>query len=168
MYINKAQILGNITKQPELKALPGGTNVCSFSVATNRVWKDKSSGQKKEQVEFHNVVAFGKTGELVAQYMTKGSQVLVDGRIQTRSWDGTDGKKNYRTEIIADNVQFGNKPKMTAEDANRDTSAKPHVSNTAAPVGGRTQSDIEADPTDGSSTGFEYPNDDIDAGDIPF
>lgn len=108
MYVNKAIIYGNITKDIELKALPSGVNVASFSVATNRTWKDKS-GTKQESTDFHNCVAFGKTAELLAQYMKKGSGLYVEGRIQTRSWDGQDGKKNYRTEIVVENMQFGPK-----------------------------------------------------------
>lgn len=112
MYLNKAIIIGNITKDPELKALPSGINVASFGVATNRTWKDKT-GVKQEKPEFHNVVVFGKQAESVHTYMKKGSQILVEGRIETRSWDGQDGKKNYRTEIIAETMQFG--PKRSTE-----------------------------------------------------
>lgn len=108
MNYNKAIVLGNITKDPELKALPGGTKVCNFGVATNRVWSQ--DGEKKEAVEFHSIVVFGKMAETVAQYMRKGSQILVEGRLQTRSWD-KDGIKHYKTEIVAENVQFGSKPK---------------------------------------------------------
>lgn len=108
MYINKTQVLGNLTRDPELKALPSGVKVCAFSVATNEVFiKD---GKKNEKVEFHNVICFGKTAENIAQYMKKGSQIYVEGKNQTRSWDGQDGKKLYRTEILANSVQFGNKP----------------------------------------------------------
>lgn len=109
MYINKTQILGNLTRDPELKALPSGAHVCSFSVATNKVFMQ--DGQKKEKVEFHNIICFGKTADNVAKYMTKGSQIYIDGELQTRSWDDTaSGKKLYRTEILANNVQFGHKP----------------------------------------------------------
>ena len=114
MYLNKATIIGNITRDPELKALPSGSNVVNFSVATNRSWKDKE-GQKQEDVEYHNVVAFGKQAEVIAQYMKKGSQILVEGRLQTRSWE-TDGVKKYSTEIIVENFQFGRKPEKKEED----------------------------------------------------
>lgn len=112
MYINKATILGNLTRDPEMKALPSGTSVVNFSVATNRVWKDKN-GAKQESVEYHNCVAFGKTAELIAQYMFKGSQIYIEGRLQTQSWeDKKSGEKKYRTEIVVDQMQFGNnKPK---------------------------------------------------------
>lgn len=100
-------LIGNLTRDPELKSLPTGMKVCNFSVATNRVWRDKD-GSKKEATEFHNVVVFGRQAETVAQYMKKGSNLMIEGRLQTRSWEA-DGKKNYRTEIIADTVQFGSR-----------------------------------------------------------
>ena len=110
MYINKAIVVGNLTRDPELKSLPSGQKVCSFSVATNRTWKD-ANGAKQEAVDYHNIACFGKTAEIVAQWMKKGSQIYVEGRMTTRSWDDKEtGKKMYRTEIIADNVQFGSKP----------------------------------------------------------
>lgn len=108
MYINKAQIYGNLTKDPELKSLPSGSSVVNFSVATNRTWKDKE-GRKQEEVQYHNIVCFGKTAENVVQYMRKGSAILVEGRIQTRSWETQDGSKRYTTEIIAEQIQFGPK-----------------------------------------------------------
>lgn len=114
MYLNKAIIIGNITKDPELKALPSGQSVVNFSLATNRVWKD-AQGQKQEDVEYHNVVVFGKQADTINQYCKKGDSLLVEGRIQTRSWE-TDGKKNYRTEIVCENFQFGQKAKRQAID----------------------------------------------------
>ena len=109
--MNKAIIFGYITKDPELKTLPSGIPVCSFTVATNRVWKDKD-GNKQESAEFHNVVSFRQQATAIAQCMKKGSQILVEGRIQTRSWDKEDGTKAYRTEIIAENARFGAKPQV--------------------------------------------------------
>jgi single-strand DNA-binding protein len=108
MYLNKVQIIGNLTRDPEMKALPSGMSVTNFGVATNRTWKDKNTGEKKEEVEYHNLVAFGKQAEIITQYMSKGSQVYVEGRLQTRSWD-KDGQKMYRTEIVVEMVQFGKK-----------------------------------------------------------
>ena len=113
MYLNKVQLIGNLTRDPELKSLPSGTQVCSFSIATNETYTKE--GKRTEKVEFHNIVVFGKTAENVAKYMTKGSQIYIEGKLQTRSWDGTDGKKQYRTEINALTVQFGNKPKGQAD-----------------------------------------------------
>ena len=109
MYLNKAFIVGNLTRDPELRALPSGSQVASFSLATNRVWKDKD-GAKQEATEYHNIVVFGRQAETSAQYLKKGSSVLIEGRLQTRSWE-SDGVKKYRTEIVADRVQFGEKPR---------------------------------------------------------
>jgi len=106
MNLNKVFIVGNLTRDPELRNLPSGTPVASFGVATNRVWKNQQ-GEKQEDVQFHNVVVFGRQAETTSQYLTKGSLVLVEGRIQTRSWDGKDGTKQYRTEIVAERIQFG-------------------------------------------------------------
>lgn len=120
MYINKAIIVGNITRDPELKSLPSGQKVCTFSVATNRTWKDKD-GEKQEAVDYHNVCCFGKQAEVISQWMKKGSQIYVEGRMTTRSWDDKDtGKKMYRTEIIGENVQFGSSPKQDKQDEGRD------------------------------------------------
>jgi single-strand DNA-binding protein len=106
MYINKAILYGNFTRDPELKSLPSGMQVASFSIATNRVWKDKN-GAKQESADFHNIVVFGRQAETAAQYLKKGSGVFVEGRMQTRSWDAQDGQKKYRTEVVADRIQFG-------------------------------------------------------------
>lgn len=128
MYLNKVMLIGNLTRDPELKALPGGQQVANFSLATNRTFKDKA-GVKQEAVEYHNIVAFGRTAEVIGQYVKKGHQILVDGRLQTRSWD-KDGAKQYRTEIVVDNFQFGNKPagsgnsRSEREDRGEDTDAR--------------------------------------------
>ena len=108
MNLNKVILIGNITKDIELKSLPSGISVTSFGLATNRKWKDKD-GNKQEQAEFHNIIAFGKQAEVLKQYCSKGDQLFVEGRLQTRSWDKEDGTKAYRTEIILENFQFGNK-----------------------------------------------------------
>lgn len=101
MDLNRATIIGRLTRDPELKSLPSGRSVASFSVATGRQWTD-ANGQKQKQTEFHNVVAWGKIAETAGQYLRKASRVYVEGRIQTRDWTGQDGVKRYRTEIIAD------------------------------------------------------------------
>lgn len=103
MNLNKAMIIGNVVRDPEMKTTPGGQNVTSFSVATNLVWNDQS-GQRQEKVEFHNIVAWRKLAEITSQYLKKGSKVYVEGRLQTRSWDDPNGVKRYRTEIITENM----------------------------------------------------------------
>lgn len=113
MNVNKVILVGNITRDPELKTVPSGQQVCSFSLATNEVFV--SNGQKQERAEFHNIVAWGKTAENIGRYMRKGSQIYIEGKLQTRSWD-KDGVKHYRTEVVALNVQFGAKPKNATAD----------------------------------------------------
>jgi len=108
MNLNKAYILGRVTQDPELKTIPSGASVVSFGVATNRVWKDKE-GNRQESTEFHNIVAFNRQAEVINQYAQKGTLLLVEGRLQTRSWEGQDGQKRYKTEIVAEQFQLGPK-----------------------------------------------------------
>ncbi|RJO58929.1 single-stranded DNA-binding protein [Candidatus Parcubacteria bacterium] len=103
MNLNKAMIIGNVTRDPDSRTTSGGQTVALFSVATNRAWTDPS-GAKKEQVEFHSVVAWRKLAEIVSQYVKKGAKIFVEGRLQTRSWDDPSGQKKYRTEIVAENI----------------------------------------------------------------
>jgi len=155
MYINKALIYGNLTRDPEMRALPSGASVTSFSVATNRVYKDKN-GAKQESVDFHNVVVFGRQAETVQQYLKKGSGVFVEGRIQTRSWDDKNsGEKKYRTEIVADRIQFGPRAGAGAASADHGTSAP--AKSKAQPAAAKEELDT-----------IEYPEEDIDPNDIPF
>jgi len=105
MDLNKAQIIGHITRDPETRTTPQGQTVCSFGVATNFIWTD-ASGQRQEKVEFHNVVAWRKLAEICGQYLKKGSKVYIEGRLQTRTWDDQNGIKRNRTEIIAENMIF--------------------------------------------------------------
>lgn len=148
MYLNKAILIGNLTRDPELKAIASGNKVCSFSLATNRTYKD-ANGNRQEKVEYHNIVVWGKTAENVAQYMRKGSQIMVEDRIETRSWDDTAGVKKYRTEIIADTIQFGSKG-----GASSPSSSAPKSSS-------KEEKEDEMDS-------IEYPDEQINAEDIPF
>lgn len=146
MYLNKVMLYGNLTRDPELKALPSGQNVVNFAIATNRTYKDKN-GAKQEQAEFHNVVAFGRTAEVIAQYMKKGRPMFVEGRIQTRSWE-KDGAKQYRTEIIVGNFQFG-----------------------AGGGEGRGQAsgnDMDQSAPSDAGEQIQYPDEEINPEDIPF
>jgi single-strand DNA-binding protein len=143
MYLNKAMIFGNLTRDPELKSLPSGIQVCSFSIATNRTYKDRD-GKRAEQTDYHNIVVFGRQAETSAQYLKKGASAYVEGRIQTRSWE-KDGEKQYRTEIIADRVQFG--PRTGGGDS--------------APRG-------DAPKAEEKGNAPEYPEEDINPEDIPF
>lgn len=148
MYLNKVFLYGNLTRDPELKALPSGSNVATFGLATNRTYKDKN-GAKQEQTEFHNIVAFGRTAEVIGQYMKKGRPIFVEGRLQTRSWDDKEsGKKHYRTEIVLENFQFG-------ADGGRGAGGG---SGAAAPS-------HEAAP---QAEEIKYPDEEINPEDIPF
>jgi single-strand DNA-binding protein len=148
MYLNKAFVFGNLTRDPEIRAMPNGMNVCSFSVATNRVFTGRD-GKKQEQADFHNIVVFGRQADVVAQYLKKGSSAFVEGRMQTRSWEGKDGEKKYRTEIVADRVQFG--PRGSGSGSG----------------GGKRGEEAPEEPGN-SGSGIDYPKDDINPDDIPF
>jgi single-strand DNA-binding protein len=141
MNLNKAFIVGNLTRDPELRTLPSGAPVVSFGVATNRVWTNQA-GEKQQDVQFHNVVSFGKQAETINQYLKKGSMVLIEGRIQTRTWDAQDGSKRSRTEIVAERVQFG--PRRGS-----------------APQGKQNQQEESLDT-------IEYPEENNNPEDIPF
>lgn len=148
MYLNKVLLYGNLTRDPELKALPGGSQVANFGLATNRSFKDKA-GQRQEATEFHNVVAFGRTAEVIAQYCKKGRPIYVEGRITTRSWDDKEtGKKQYRTEIVVENFQFG-------ADGGR--------------AGGAPAASHEEQAAPADEAGdIKYPDEEINPEDIPF
>jgi len=108
MNINQVTIVGRLTRDPELKSLPSGMKIVNASIATSRTHKNKA-GEKTEEVEFHNIVAFDKTAEIMGQYLKKGQLVGITGRLKTSSWDGEDGKKRYRTEIMVEQMQMGPK-----------------------------------------------------------
>jgi len=146
MYLNKVMLYGNLTRDPELRALPSGMNVANFSIATNRVFRDRD-GNKQEQTDFHNVVVFGRQAGTVSQYLKKGSAAFIEGRLQTRSWD-KDGQKQYRTEVVADRVQFGPRG--------------------AGAGGGKQAAEAEGASDSGNGGGIEDPKEDINPEDIPF
>lgn len=143
MNFNKAIVLGNITRDPELRTTQSGAKVCTFSIATNRTYN--KDGQKVEEVEFHNIVVFGPMGENIAQYMRRGNQILIEGRIQTRGWEGSDGVKKTRTEIIGENVQFGAKPATAGQTAPSRESVQPVHREEAQPVPRRRDEDIDVE-----------------------
>ena len=140
MNINKAFIYGNLTRDPESKALPSGVQITTMGVATNRVYKNQQ-GEKAEEAEFHNVVLFGKLSELAQQYLKKGSGVFIEGRLRTSSWEA-DNVKKYKTEIVAESMQFG--PRSG---------------------GGST---TEASPKENVPPAANYPENTISPDDIPF
>lgn len=162
LYLNQVNIVGNLTKNPELKSLPSGSYVCSFSVATN--YSYKKDGKKVETVEYHNLVCFGKQAEVIAQYMKKGDQIFVTGRLQTRSWEDKEtGKKMYRTEIVIEEFKFG--ASKRAKNAPRsDGSAKDDggVEGIDYPQDGGSLDDFNQVAKD------NFPTEDINPADIPF
>jgi single-strand DNA-binding protein len=106
MNLNKVFLIGRLTRDPELKSLPSGLKVCSFGLATDRFFTDKS-GQKQQQVEFHNIVLFGRLAEIASQYLSKGALAFIEGRIRTRTWQEQSGNQRTRTEIVAERLQLG-------------------------------------------------------------
>lgn len=115
MDLNKVMIIGRLTRDPELRTTPSGISVCQLGVATNFVYTSQQSGQKVEQVEYHNITLWRKLGEIANQYLKKGRRVYIEGRLQTRSWDGQDGQKRYKTEIVADNmIMLDSRPEGSA------------------------------------------------------
>lgn len=103
MSLNRATIIGNLTRDPEMRTIPSGQNVTSFGVATNRSYNDRE-GNKRDEVQFHNIVAWGKLAEICNQFLGKGRKVYIEGRLQTRDWEGQDGQRRNRTEIVAENM----------------------------------------------------------------
>ena len=150
MYFNRAIIIGNLTRDPEFRSLPSGVQIATIGVATNRVWKDKK-GAKQESTHYHNVVVFGRQAETTAQYLRKGSSVLVEGRMQTRSWDAADGVKKYRTEVVADRIQFGPRRDGVMKGDN--------LVSTKASSGEQEAPPVET---------IDYPEENVNVDDIPF
>ncbi len=160
MYsLNRAQIIGNVTRDPEVRQTSTGQQVCTFGVATNRSWND-AAGVKQEEVEFHNVVAWGKLAEICGQYLSKGRKVYVDGRLKTRDWEGQDGAKRRTTEIITENLIILDKGPATpisgsAPAAPSASGFAPRAASPFAPAAPK------ADPA-------PNPDDEIKVEDIPF
>ena len=161
MNLNKAMIIGRITNDLELKTTPTGRQVLSFSVATNYTYKDQS-GQKIEQTEFHNVVAWGKQAEIISKYFVKGQEIYVEGRLATRNWvDESSQKKMYRTEIILNNFEFGAKPNGGSSVQNN------NFNNNSNFQPSQTQTN-DKNITNKQTPEIEYPDQEIDPEDIPF
>jgi single-strand DNA-binding protein len=153
MNVNKVLLIGNLTRDPELKTLPSGRPVINFGLATNRMWNDQS-GQRQQQTEFHNIVAFGKPAELIHQYMKKGASLFVEGRLQTRTWDAQDGNKRSRTEVIVENFQFG--PRGGAS------------TGTSTGYANNNSSSEAQQPSPDNVETVEYPDDEVNPEEIPF
>ncbi len=136
MSLNRVQLIGNLTRDPEVKQLPGGQVVATFSIATNMTWKDQS-GQQQTKSEFHNVVVWRKLAEICGQYLKKGGKVFVEGRLQTRDWEGEDGVKRYRTEVVVENmIMLDSKGRETGESYGGAMDREPQGISAADEMGG--------------------------------
>lgn len=165
MNLNKAIIVGRVTQDPEVRTTTGGTQVANYSVATNRFSKGQD-GQRQEFTEYHNIVAWGRLAEISSQYLQKGALVMVEGRLQTRNWEGQDGVKRYRTEIVAENMQLGPRGGSGGGSSNYSgsSSASSHSSSSPDEIPTIQQDDIDIPPASGNSSG----SDEVNVDDIPF
>ncbi|HLD70652.1 MAG TPA: single-stranded DNA-binding protein [Negativicutes bacterium] len=167
MNLNKIFVLGNVTQDPQVRAMPSGQPVVNFSIATNRFYTDQQ-GQKKQEAEFHNIVAFAKMADTISRYVTKGSLILIEGRIKTRTWNNQQGVKQYKTEIIAEGLQLGPRPagmgaNSTGQMANRPAQQAPAQTQPAQ----KTDDIPVIEENAPVSFNTEDPNE-IDVKDIPF
>ena len=139
MNLNKVYLIGRLASDPEFRTTPTGQEVATLRMATNRVWNDRASGQKNKSTEFHTIVVWGRLAQIANQYLNKGSLAMIEGRLQTRSWEGQDGVKRYRTEIVAESLQLG-----------------PRKSGASGQIGGPETKDKE-DPSPAASPKNEIP-----------
>lgn len=158
MNLNKVIIIGNVTQDPEVRTTPSGDQVANFSVATNRIWNDRQTNERQQKTEFHNVVAWRRLAEIAGQYLKKGGLVMIEGRLETRSWEGQDGKKNYRTEIITENMQLGPR---------RDGGGGATQGQNSSEYTANTNKGEESVPTIDADTPTDL-DDEVDVKDIPF
>ncbi len=137
MDLNRATILGRLTRDPDVRTTPSGLTVTNIGVATSRVWTDKSTGTRQEKPEYHNIVLWRRLAEIARDYLKKGTRVYIEGRLETRDWTGQDGVKRYRTEIIADNLIMLDGPRSggSAAPGGSDVPTPPEPSASSAPAG---------------------------------
>ena len=171
--LNKVMLIGNLTRDPELRYTPNGAAVCSFGLATNRSWASGDEGERKEETEFHRIVAWNKLAELCSQLLTKGRKVYVEGRLQTRSWEGPEGEKRQATEIVAeDMVLLDSRREGGTEATHRDEIDQPSKAE------GKNQSETKVDEEnkkrkdkgkkEEAEEKLDEKSDEIDIDDIPF
>ena len=169
MNLNKAFVLGNVTRDPEVRSLPSGQQVVNFGMATNRFYTDQA-GQKKQDAEFHNIVAFGKLADTISKYVTKGSLILIEGRIKNSSWQGADGIKKYKSEIIAENLQLGPRPQGTGMQSSRPAYSQPQANQTKTeeiPII-EENTPVNFATEEATNVSGEEKSEEIDVKDIPF
>ena len=164
MNLNKVFLIGRLTQDPEVRTTPSGQLVCSFRLATNRIWTNQETKERQEKTDYHNVVLWQRLAEIASQYLKKGSLVMVEGRIQTRSWEDNSGNKRYRTEIIAENIQLGPKENKEPffEDQQETKKEEQQISNEEIPVIEEETSSIEIPESN------KKDEEEIDVKDIPF
>lgn len=170
MNLNKVHLIGRVTADPEVKSIGSGTMVASFSLATNRVWKN-NDGEKQEDTQFHNVVFFGKVTDVIEQYVSKGMLLYIEGRLQTRSWEDKDsGKKMYRTEIIGETIQLPPKSIGGGSDERTERPAKRTKTDEEFDAMGRddTRAETETGKRGGKTKAKAEGDEDINIDDIPF
>ena len=172
MNFNKAIIVGNLTQDPEVRTIPSGDKVANFSVATNRTWTDKTSGEKQQRAEFHNIVLWRRLAEIAEQYLSKGSLVLIEGRIETRKWEDKDGNTKYKTEIVGENMQMGpRRDSSTSSAGSSQASSTPvNASSSSTPKDESKKNEDKEDelPTIDADTPTGTDDDEVDVKDIPF
>lgn len=138
--VNRVILIGNLGKDPDMRFSPNGNAVANFSIATTEAWKDKTSGEKVEKTEWHRIVAFSRLAEIVGEYLKKGAQVYVEGKLQTRKWqDKETGQDRYSTEVVAESIQMLGRREDSGQAAERPVAAKP------SPAGGPTGADFDDD-----------------------
>ncbi len=167
MNLNRVVLIGRLTQDPEARSIPSGQNVTTIRMATNRVWTDPS-GQRKDATEFHTVVAWGRLGEIASQYLKKGGLVMIEGRLQTRSWVDQANVKKYMTEVIAENLQLGPKPAGSADYSRPGVMADVRK-NSAIPAGPKLESEIPIiDQNEPTNSGIDHDEVAINEKDLPF
>jgi len=161
-------IIGNVVRDPETRTTPNGKTVTTFSIATNFNWTD-AAGNKQEKVEFHNIVAWGKLGEICAQYLGKGRKTYVEGRLQTRDWEGQDGVKRYRTEIVAENMILLDRAPANAANSHQPSAVGQQVADSGKQIAGsRVQEAAIAEAIPVIERPVEPESEEIKVEDIPF
>jgi len=166
MNFNKVILAGNLASEPEMKETPSGQSVCSFRLATNRYWTDKDSGEKEQKTEYHDIVAWRKLAEIASQYLNKGSLVLIEGRLQTRSWEDSSGDTQYKTEVVARKMQMGPKASQGEQPMQQPTQSQQSQKK-------QQEEDIpvieEDEPADKNNSNEEDDEEgEVDVEDIPF
>lgn len=165
MNLNKVFLIGRMASDPEFRTTPGGQEVATLRIATNRVWNDRTSGQKNEATEFHSVVTWGRLAQIANQFLTKGSLVMIEGRLQTRSWEGQDGIKRYRTEIVAEGLQLG--PRKQGPSSAKASEGKEGKEDLSSVVPAKEEIPV-VNEEETPSTGEEVEEKEVELKDVPF